>query len=1328
MADILQRQRELRERQLKAQAAQQKSQQVSKRAQSQAEIEKFKAENVQLDTGEWISKAEFEKLSPEDQARLKKLGIKGFNDYYQKAESDFKANNVQIKDGWISKAAYESLSPEDQQRIKELGIEGFNKYYEQKQAEFERNNVKLNTGEYVSKTEYNNLPSEWQSALKTYGVGGFQNWLSTAYPGAKGFIVIDDPNAGKMVYGKTDDPNIGIDAGGNRIWIGGRWPDAVKHYLQGVEISSRWPEDVKTFLQGVEIRGSEIISREQLQAEKLAEAQKVKPKVSTIKTAGEAKPVSDLIKIGKDQYMDKEAFNALDIKYQNVLKTEGVEAFQKEYAKDHVKLDDGTYISNATWAHLSKEDQELANKEGYEAVLKKNTVELKSGELVDKAEFESLPPAMQKVAKEQGLDAIDLSKLKPEQQFEKMKEWKLVDKDAEFAGVDETGQILIKGKEADIPWTEKYLSSQMAKDLAIGMIPIAGTIYRWERMEPWDKGLSIALDMMAFIPFTSAVSAGVRGGGKLTAVIGRAALAEAKAPITAIMHPVATVKGIARPVQTLLGAKKVPLTAAEIRSSTIFFDPEDIGTAKDAMQARDIITKKAIMGDKPAVEIAGKKIELSKVALNQTTEPLGVHTGYDMRPFLNGADIQTSKEGYGLFISSSLHSNATPASLLGHGLTPAPEVSMWEFGQKTVDKIGKYHPQEILRLDKPAIRSLNFADATDIPNDLARPMKQIVQEENGILFGSFAEHLKLPKAKVPHDADLGFANPDRARERLIQMSKSHGYNAVQVGEAVGVITKGKYAKMPQKIFDQTIAKDKNILKQLEESGEMVKIADVKGMDRINEFYELHGLKSAGYDIVDGIRVTKLGEQYLRQAFGATDVTLELAKHTKRVKRVKFMSKELAELISDAGLTQKMPGALLIRDEKILKTMQPSGKITRYGTEIEETIPGGNLPAPSQILETYDAAGNTLYLLVIGKPFTQAEIAKFKLMGSVDLIRDIFRPALKIDGKAVDTMTEVNRLAAESRQLENAIKAADKLGDLKRAEALRSQLAATTDRFRKLSRQADAAYAGRTAVRSAVVSTGDFIDRISFNDLARSKPVDFARTMNELPQGERARIMNDLEKPLRTRITREMEKITRTPAARAERKPLKTIEPERILRAETADRGTIKTDRERLPIEERAIVPGREPVTPVERQAVPVKESVPPRIDKSQIKTIISKIESESGKKTKVTGKQLEGAVAWKQGMFYRMHYPPFGAEDKLVTREPIPGVRYEEGIGSAAKSAVTLYGEVPQNIKLDMGIVDIGIGRADKTGKPKLKFKADPKQKTKYSGYVKDQSSIKISK
>ena len=108
-----------------------------------------------------------------------------------------------------------------------------------------------------------------------------------------------------------------------------------------------------------------------------------------------------------------------------------------------------------------------------------------------------------------------------------------------------------------------------------------------------------------------------------------------------------------------------------------------------------------------------------------------------------------------------------------------------------------------------------------------------------------------------------------------------------------------------------------------------------------------------------------------------------------------------------------------------------------------------------------------------------------------------------------------------------------------------------------------------------------------------------------------------------------------------------------------------------------------------------------------------------GKKVRLTEKQLEGALAWKQGLFYQVRWQPFGAKDVFYSREPVPGVKYFDGIGSAAKSAVDLYGEVPQNVRLDMGIVDINITRGQDFRKPILKFKADSKQKTHYNGIEK---------
>jgi len=1062
MADIMQRKKEARERSLKVQAEQKKAQQVRAQQVDITKQEEFKRNNVQLKTGEWVSKTEYEKLSAEDQQRIMDLGIKGFNDYYAKQEADFKANNIQIGDSWISREAYNSLSAEDQRRIKDLGIEGFNEYYEQKQAEFERNNIQLKTGEWISKVDYAKYTPQWQGELKNWGIDGFQSWLSTAYPGADGYIVIDDPSAGKMIYGKTDDPNIGIDAGGNRIWIGGRWPDAVKTYMQGVEI-----------------RGSEIISREQLQAEEMLAAGKVyktdmQPTITTIGTAGED---TGIVKVGDGEYIDKTAFDVLEKRYQDILEKKGIKEFEKEFAKDHVKLDDGTFITNTTWAHMTKEDQILANKEGYETVLKKNTVELKSGELIDKAEFNALPAKMQEVAKEQGLDAIDLSKLEPQEQFNKMKQWELVDKDAEFAGIDESGQVLIKGKEADIPWHEKYLNAEMAKGVAIGMIPIAGTIYHWEKMQPWEKGLSIALDVATFIPFVGAVSAGVRGGTKLTAAVGRAVLSEVKAPITMIAHPVATAKTMLYPIETALRPSKLPLTALEIRYSTVRLPVKDIGTAKNAMEARDIVTKAAIMGDTPAVEIAGKNIELSKVALQQKTLPAAVHATPDIRPFLAGTEIQAGREG-GLFVAPSLHTRFTGASAFG-----------------------------------------------DMPKD-------------------------------------------------------------------------------------------------------------------------------------GI-----------------------------------------------------PGAIIIRDQEALAKLQPSGKIYRGTAEIEQVIgAGAKLPPPSQVLMTRDISGNKLALAIIGKPLSKTEIARLKFTGSADLVKDIFRPAAKISGKGIDEMAELGK---EARTLEKELATAKKAGNAADVKRLESEINAINQRGRSLARAEDLRYAARSSLRPVGLSTADFTDRISYNDLARSKPADFARTMNSLPKAERVRILDDLDRTNRAKITKEMGRVGRIAEPERDTGQLRVVEPERIIR-----------DTSRVEPERGIVRPAREDISKVstpERIARPSRITVPEKIT-----SIITHIEAKTKDKKRLTPEQITGAVAWRQGLFYRMHYPPFGADDKLVTKEPIPGVKYHEGIGSAAKSAVTLYGELPKNVRLDMGIVDVHIDKSEKAGQPTLKFKADPKQKTTYG--KKDQSSIKSSR
>lgn len=140
---------------------------------------------------------------------------------------------------------------------------------------------------------------------------------------------------------------------------------------------------------------------------------------------------------------------------------------------------------------------------------------------------------------------------------------------------------------------------------------------------------------------------------------------------------------------------------------------------------------------------------------------------------------------------------------------------------------------------------------------------------------------------------------------------------------------------------------------------------------------------------------------------------------------------------------------------------------------------------------------------------------------------------------------------------------------------------------------------------------------------------------------------------------------------------------------------------------------REPVRQPEPRAGP-RETIrtlpkgTPAVPRETVAFIVKHSEHKG-----LTEKQLEGALAWKQGLFYQVRWQPFGAKDVFYSREPVPGVKYFDGIGSAAKSAVTLYGEVPQNVRLDMGIVDVNISRnTSDTHKPILGFKADAKQKT----------------
>jgi len=97
--------------------------------------------------------------------------------------------------------------------------------------------------------------------------------------------------------------------------------------------------------------------------------------------------------------------------------------------------------------------------------------------------------------------------------------------------------------------------------------------------------------------------------------------------------------------------------------------------------------------------------------------------------------------------------------------------------------------------------------------------------------------------------------------------------------------------------------------------------------------------------------------------------------------------------------------------------------------------------------------------------------------------------------------------------------------------------------------------------------------------------------------------------------------------------------------------------------------------------------------------------------------QKQGAVAWKQGFIYKLIYPPYGQNDVINSKKPIPGVRVVSGAKSAYESIIKTRGaesQLPSRITRDMGIMDIEISTpGGGRGKPKLRFKKDARQRTK---------------
>ena len=95
-----------------------------------------------------------------------------------------------------------------------------------------------------------------------------------------------------------------------------------------------------------------------------------------------------------------------------------------------------------------------------------------------------------------------------------------------------------------------------------------------------------------------------------------------------------------------------------------------------------------------------------------------------------------------------------------------------------------------------------------------------------------------------------------------------------------------------------------------------------------------------------------------------------------------------------------------------------------------------------------------------------------------------------------------------------------------------------------------------------------------------------------------------------------------------------------------------------------------------------------------------------GESITLTRKQYAGIVAWKQGLFYILVYPPYGKAQTIYTRKPIRGILYAKGPGSPQRSAAVVGGKLPRSFEVAMGITTLRVSPGTTSKQPRLKFKA----------------------
>lgn len=856
----------------------------------------------------------------------------------------------------------------------------------------------------------------------------------------------------------------------------------------------------------------------------------------------------------------------------------------------------------------------------------------------------------------------------------------------------------------------------LAKEVGIGLVPVYGTIYFWDKMNPALKTFSIVFDILTFVPLVSGAMAGARvaaGTSTRGAAIasslskqarivgalrglGLATEAEVKAPFTALAHPIRTARTITKGVRDigeyLFHPRQLPASSVTRTYSWGGIPVEQAGSPEKAMYIRNVLETKAGRGDFTPFLFEGREWKYNPSALME----MGglVHASPDVKAVAEGLVVEAratmpTKET-GLFVSHEPMIRFTQESAFGGKTIPTPyEVSM------AVSEVGKYRPIDLVGIDLPQVRPLNLADAVNVPEKIAPKLLDYIRGKGLKLYGSFNEWLKVKKAIRPNDLDLIAGSARDARQALddvMRLVEEEGFQVRRAKHAVEVLIDGDWKKIVD--IDNPIHHASLIPKELQMPP----------------------------TVVEGIRTEKLGEQYLRQGY-AYRVASEMGEVgvgavTKRVAHLKASANDVMRKLREIGAEQREPG-FIVYSAKTGERAVPTDKLFAQIAEYEKKFAvGEKMPEMKGRYFTRPAEGAYPFdkiSVLFEEPLSLWDIAKMKARAPIEAIRTIFTPPISVDGVPVARSVD---LLAEAGRYEDAARQARGMGNVTLANRLMAEAKYLRASERLLER-----VAGELGTRAGAYALVGGLGRVAATRGMTEPAVRVSTPLRVKPEARYAEGLFATREPALGVRREGIVEALRKPTIEIPREGIAEIPREPIL--EVPREPVVEIPREpitRVPIME---IP-REPifrVPPPEIPRVPVPRIPPPEIPRVPIPDIppppVPKLAMGGEEYASQVSKIVPGTFVWLQGRpqgkgeqenvgMYKILPPPYRQEDLFTMREPPPGYVDEgwSGKGMAEESLQVIGGSPLNNIEN----VDLGWARVNlniEGGKPEIEYVHD---------------------